>query len=389
ICFFALVGVSMALLGLNMMVTITTMRAPGLTWSRLPIFVWAVMATSVLMVLAAPMLVATLLMAAFDRTISTSFFIPGGGGSSYLFENLFWFFGHPEVYILAIPGFGIVLELLPVFTRKPLWGYRLAISGMLGVSLLSFFVWQHHLFVSGINADLRPFYMLSTEIISLPTGFIFLCFMGTLWRGRATFTVPMLFCMAWAFNFLIGGLSGVFLSDAPSDTTTHGSFFVMAHFHYTIMGGLVFTFFAAIYYWIPKMTGLRFNEMLGKIHFWLMFVAFNSTFLPLFVAGMEGQPRRVSEYAPHLQFINVWVSISAFVLGFSMLIFLANVIYSLIFVRLKAEANPWRSKSIEWLVPTPVPVHNFDELPVFDTDPYDYGTPLPLAGSRPAAAEAG
>src|SRR6202166_512549 len=227
ICFFALVGLSMCLLGLNMMATIIPMRAPGLTWSRLPIFVWSVFATSVLMVLAAPMLVATLLMAALDRTISTSFFIAGGGGSSYLFQNLFWFFGHPEVYVLALPGFGIVLELLPVFTRKPLWGYRLAVSGISGVTLASFFVWQHHLFVSGINADLRPFYMLSTEIISIPTGFIFLCVMGTLWKARSTFTVPMLFCMAWTFNFLIGGFSGGFPSDAPTDTSLPGSFLIM------------------------------------------------------------------------------------------------------------------------------------------------------------------
>ncbi|HWX95491.1 MAG TPA: cbb3-type cytochrome c oxidase subunit I, partial [Solirubrobacteraceae bacterium] len=353
IIFFALVGISMSLLGLNMLATIITLRAPGLTWSRLPIFVWSVLGTSVLMVLAAPMLVATLLMAALDRTISTSFFIPGGGGSSYLFENLFWFFGHPEVYILALPGFGIILELLPVFTRKPLWGYRLAVSGMLGVTLLSFFVWQHHLFVSGINADLRPFYMLSTEIISIPTGFIFLCAMGTLWKARISFSVPMLFCLAWVFNFLIGGLSGVFVSDTPSDTSTHGSFFTMAHFHYTIMGGLIFAFFAAIYYWVPKMTGLRFNEMLAKWHFWLMFVAFNSTFLPLFALGMLGQPRRVSQYASNLQGLNVWVSISAFVLGLSMLIFIWNTVYSMIFVRARAEQNPWRSKSIEWQIPHP------------------------------------
>jgi cytochrome c oxidase subunit 1 len=388
ICFFALVGISMALLGLNMMATIITMRAPGLTWSRLPIFVWSVFATSVLMVLAAPMLIATLLMAALDRTINTSFFVAGGGGSSYLFENLFWFFGHPEVYILALPGFGIVLELLPVFTRKPLWGYRLAVSGMLGVSLLSFFVWQHHLFVSGINADLRPFYMLSTEIISIPTGFIFLCVMGTLWKARSTFSVPMLFILGWTFNFLIGGLSGVFLSDTPSDTDTHGSFFVMAHFHYTIMGGLIFTFFAAIYYWVPKMTGLRFNEKLAKAHFWLMFISFNSTFMPLFVLGMKGMPRRVSTYEPNLHGLNVWVSISAFVLGFSMLIFIVNTIYSLIFVRLRAEANPWRSKSLEWQVPTPVPVNNFEQIPIFDSDPYDYGTPLPIGGARAASAGA-
>ena len=388
IMFFALVGISMALLGLNMMATIVTMRAPGLTWSRLPIFVWSVFATSVLMVLAAPMLVATLLMAALDRTISTSFFVAGGGGSSYLFENLFWFFGHPEVYILALPGFGIVLELLPVFTRKPLWGYRLAVSGMLGVSLLSFFVWQHHLFVSGINADLRPFYMLSTEIISIPTGFIFMCVMGTLWKARTTLSVPMLFCLGWAFNFLIGGLSGVFLSDTPSDTDTHGSFFVMAHFHYTIMGGLIFTFFAGIYYWIPKMLGLRFNERLAKAHFWLMFISFNSTFMPLFVLGMKGMPRRVSQYAPNLHGLNVWVSVSAFVLGISMLIFLWNAVYSLIFKRVPAEENPWRSKSLEWQVPTPVPVNNFEQIPVFDSDPYDYGTPLAVGAAAPAAAGA-
>jgi cytochrome c oxidase subunit 1 len=386
ILFFALVGLSMALLGLNMIATIMTMRAPGMTWSRLPIFVWSVVATAVLMVLAAPVLVATLLMAALDRTINTSFFVTAGGGSSYLFQNLFWFFGHPEVYILALPGFGIVLELLPVFTRKPLWGYRLAVSGMLGVSLMSFFVWQHHLFVSGINADLRPFYMLSTEIISIPTGFIFLCVMGTLWKARTSFSVPMLFVLGWTFNFLIGGLSGVFLSDTPSDTTTHGTFFSMAHFHYTIMGGLIFTFFAAIYYWVPKMTGLRFNERLAKWHFWLMFLAFNSTFMPLFVIGMKGQPRRVSEYAPNLHALNIWVSISAFVLGFSMLIFLYNVVYSLIFVRLRAEQNPWRSKSIEWQIPHPVPVHNFDQIPVFDADPYPYGTPLPVGGVAAAGA---
>ena len=388
IVFFALVGISMALLGLNMMATIITMRAPGLTWSRLPIFVWSVFATSVLMVLAAPMLVATLLMAALDRTINTSFFVAGGGGSSYLFENLFWFFGHPEVYILALPGFGIVLELLPVFTRKPLWGYRLAVSGMLGVSLMSFFVWQHHLFVSGINADLRPFYMLSTEIISIPTGFIFMCVMGTLWKARTSFTVPMMFVVAWTFNFLIGGLSGVFLSDTPSDTDTHGSFFVMAHFHYTIMGGLIFAFFAGIYYWVPKMLGLRLNEKLGKAHFWLMFVAFNSTFMPLFALGMEGMPRRVSTYSPALQTLNVWVSISAFVLGLSMLIFLFNVVYSLIFVREPATANPWNSKAMEWQVPTPVPVNNFEQIPVFDSDPYDYGIPISVGGGQPAAAGA-
>jgi cytochrome c oxidase subunit I len=256
------------------------------------------------------------------------------------------------------------------------------------VTLLSWLVWQHHLFVSGINSDLRPFYMLSTELISIPTGFTFLCGLMTLWRGQIRFTVPMLFCLAWFFNFLIGGLSGVFLSDVPSDVTTHGSFFSMAHFHYTIMGGLVFTFFAAIYYWVPKMTGYMLNARLGKVHFWTMFIAFNSTFAPLFAAGFLGQPRRVVSYPNNLHFINVWVSVSAFVLGLSMLVFLANFVYSLLFARIPAPANPWGALSLEWQLPSPVPVHDFDRLPVITGDPYGYGEDAgPVA--VPAASPAG
>ena len=372
---FILIAISLALVGLNLLTTILTMRAPGLTWARLPIFVWGVLATAFLMVLAAPVLVATMLMGMMDRAANTSYYLASGGGSPYLYENLFWFFGHPEVYILALPGFGIVLEILPVFSRKPLWGYRLAVAGMLGVAFLSFMVWQHHLFVSGINASLRPFYMLTTELISIPTGFIFLNAMGTLWRGRIRYTVPMLFALAFFFNFLIGGLSGIFLSDVPSDVTTHGSYFVMAHFHYTIMGGLVFAFFAATYYWLPKMTGVTLNERLGKIHFWLMFVFFNLTFFPLFAAGFLDMPRRVSTYAPHLQTLNDFVSVSAYVLGFSMLIFIGNLIWSLVFVRQPAETNPWFSRSLEWQVASPPPVHNFDRIPVITAGPYEYGVP--------------
>ena len=387
IMFFAFVGVSMCLLGLNMLATIVTMRAPGMTWSRLPIFVWGVASTSILNVLAAPVLIAALAMGLLDRTAQTTFYIASGGGSQYLYENLFWFFGHPEVYILALPGFAVLLEILPVFSRKPLWGYRLAVAGMLGVTLLSFLVWQHHLFMSGINSNLRPFYMLSTELISIPTGFTFLCGLMTLWRGSIRFTVPMLFALAWFFNFLIGGLSGIFNSDTPSDTTEHGSFFVMAHFHYTIMGGLIFTFFAAIYFWLPKMTGLELNERLGKIHFWSMFIAFNSTFLPLFVVGFKGMPRRVVTYDSSLQFLNDWASVSAFVLGASMLVFIANLVYSLLFARVRAERNPWDSLSIEWQLPSPVPVQNFDQIPTFDSDPYGYGDgAVPVA--RPAGAPA-
>jgi len=370
---FFLVAVAMILNAINLMVTIITMRAPGLSWNRLPIFVWSMLATTVLMLLGAPVLVAGLLMMTLDRTSGTNFFVAGAGGSPFLFENLFWFFGHPEVYILALPGFGIVLEILPVFARKPLWGYRLAVSGLLGVALLSFMVWQHHLFVSGINSNLRPFYMLTTELISVPTGFVFLAGMGTLWRARIRYTVPMLFCLAFFFNFLIGGLSGVFLSDVPSDVSLHGSYFVMAHFHYTIMGGLIFAFFGGFYYWLPKMNGLQLNERLAKIHFWTMFVFFNSTFLPLFALGLMGMPRRVSTYAPHLQFLNDWVSVSAFALGISMLVFLVNLVYSYGIVRIQADANPWQSRGLEWQVPTPVPLENFDEVPTILAGPYEYG----------------
>jgi cytochrome c oxidase subunit 1 len=383
---FILIAITLTIVGLNLLATILTMRAPGLSWNRLPIFVWGAAATSFLMVLAAPVLIAVMLMVMLDRTADTGFFLASVGGSPYLYENLFWFFGHPEVYILALPGFGIVLEILPVFARKPLWGYRLAVAGMLGVTLLSFMVWQHHLFVSGINASLRPFYMLTTELISIPTGFIFLNALGTLWRGRIHFAVPMLFALAFFWNFLIGGLSGIFLSDVPSDVTTHGSYFVMAHFHYTIMGGLVFAFFGGVYYWVPKMFGLVLNERLAKIHFWMMFVFFNLTFAPLFAAGFLDMPRRVSTYAPSLQTLNDFVSVSAFLLGASMLVFLANLIYSLVFARIPAPENPWLSRSLEWQLPTPVPFGNFPRIPVITSGPYEYGVPnAPPVGDFGAA----
>ena len=372
---FGLIAISMILVGINMIATIVNMRAPGLSWDRLPIFVWSVLATAALMVLGAPILISGLLMEALDRTASTSFFLAATGGSPFLYENIFWFFGHPEVYILALPGFGVVLEILPVFARKPLWGYRLAVAGMLGVSLLSFMVWQHHLFVSGINSDLRPFYMFTTELISVPTGFIFLVAMGTIWRARIRYTVPMLFSLAFFFNFLIGGISGVFLSDVPSDVSLHGSYFVMAHFHYTIMGGLVFAFFAGIYYWLPKMTGRSFNETLAKVHFWGMFIAFNSTFLPLFAVGMLGMPRRVVTYPAHLQWLNDWASVSAFVLGGFMLVFLANLVWSQLIRPIPAGPNPWSSLALEWQLPTPVPAGNFAEVPTILTGPYEYGVP--------------
>jgi cytochrome c oxidase subunit 1 len=241
------------------------------------------------------------------------------------------------------------------------------------VTLLSFFVWQHHLFDSGINPDMRPVFMLTTELISIPTGFIFLVALGTFWKAKIRFTVPMLFALGFYFNFLIGGISGVFLSDVPADTTEHGTFFVMAHFHYTIMGGLVFAFMAGVYYWLPKMMGIKLNQTLGKWHFWTMFIFFNATFLPLFAVGMAGQPRRVYEYARNLTTLNDWVSISSFLLGVSILIFLINFVYSTVIARVREQGNPWRSRGLEWQVPSPPPPGNFARVPVVLSGPYEYG----------------
>src|ERR1039457_6338874 len=382
---FGLMGISIILAGFNIIVTVINYRAPGMRWSRLPIFVWSMVTVSFLMVLATPVLVGGMYMLITDRPVEPAFFASQLGGSSYLYQNLFWFFGHPEVYILALPGFGIVSEILPVFCRKPLFGYRVAGAGMIGVALLSFFVWQHHLFDSGINPEMRPLFMLTTELISIPTGFIYLVAMGTFWKAKIRFTVPMLFALGLYFNFLIGGISGVFLSDVPADTTEHGSFFVMAHFHYTIMGGLIFAFMAACYYWLPKIMGIKLNQTLGKIHFWTMFVFFNSTFLPLFAVGRAGQPRRVFEYARSLQTLNDWVSISAFFLGGSILLFVINFVWSTVIVREREEGNPWQSRGLEWQLPSPPPPGNFARIPVVLSGPYDYGVKdaPPVADLRP------
>ncbi|MHB1988856.1 MAG: cytochrome c oxidase subunit I [Acidimicrobiales bacterium] len=372
---FGVIGLGMILAGFNLLVTIMHYRAPGMSWSRLPIFVWSILATSALLTLATPTLVAAGLFGILDRTAQTAFYVTERGGSSFLWENLFWFFGHPEVYIMALPGFGIVGEILPVFTRKPLFAYKVAAAGMFGVALLSFFVWQHHLFQSGINPDMRPLYMLTTELISIPTGFIYLVTLGTLWRARMRFEVPMLFALGMLFNFLIGGVTGVFLSDVPVDVTVHGSFFVMAHFHYTIMGGLIFALFAGIYYWIPKVSGRMLDQRLGRIHFWAMFIFFNITFFPLFIVGLLGQPRRVFEYAQNLQVWNDISSVGAFLLGTSFLIFVANFIWTIIVDPRPAPENPWDSLGLEWQTPTPVPYYNFERIPVILNDPYHYSEP--------------
>ena len=371
---FSLIGLSIMLSGLNMIVTVITLRAPGMRFTRLPIFVWGVFLTSFLGLLAAPALLGAIAMETFDRTYLATLFVPAGGGSPYLWENLFWFFGHPEVYIFILPAFGLIMEMLPVFTRRPLWGYRVAIGGLVGVTVLSFMVWQHHLFVSGLAPALRPFYMFSTEAISVPTGLIYLVALGSLWRARTRFSTPMLFIGAFLFNFLIGGFTGVFLSDVPSDFTLHGGYFVQAHFHYTIMGAEVFALMAGLVYYLPKMTGRTMDTRLTRFQFWAVFLSFNGTFLSLLSVGILGMPRRVISYAQYLQPLNVSATVFAYLLGGSMLLFLGTLIWNVVIRPVPAKENPWESLGVEWHLPTPTPVYNFDTVPTKWSLPYEYDT---------------
>jgi cytochrome c oxidase subunit I len=390
---FTLIGIAAVIAGINLLTTIFVMRAPGMSWSRMPIFVWSMVGVEFLSVLAPPVLACLLMMVGLDRAVQSSFFEASMGGSAFLYQELFWFFGHPEVYIFIIPAFGVALEILPVFARKPLFGYRLAVAGILGVSLLSWFVWNHHIFTSGIAPGLRPFFMTATELISIPTSVIFLNVLGTVWKSDLRLKLPVLFVFAMMFNFLIGGLTGVFLSDVPLDTTLHDSFFVVSHFHYTIVGGEIFALYAASYFWFPKITGKMLNERIGKWHFWTAFIFFNTTFLPMFAAGYLDQVRRSPVYAADLHGLNIWISVNGFLFGLSNLIWLGNMVYSWVFVKEKAPVNPWESRTLEWQLPTPIPADNFDRIPTIVSGPYDYGDPAapPVAewpGGAPLPAPA-
>lgn len=392
-----LAGCSSILGAVNVITTIITMRAPGMRWTRMPMTVWGIFGAALLAALGTSSFTADLLMILLDRTYNTSFFyastggnsVGAGGGSAWLSQNLFWFFGHPEVYLIVLPAFGIVMDLLSVFTRKPLFGYKTAVLGILGVVVLSFLVWAHHEFVSGWAPELRFMYMATTELISVPTGLVFLVALGTLWRGRVWTTVPMLFALSFLWNFVIGGLTGVYLSDVPLDVQLHGGMFVTAHFHYTIVGGALMGFFAAVYYWFPKMTGRMLDEKLGWISFWGIQIGFNVAFLSMFVVGLQGMPRRVADYDPIFATGNFITSIFAFLLIASVGVSFYNIAYSW-FVGEKAVANPWNALSLEWQVPTPVPLENFEEIPVVTSGPYEYGTPAaPTPGIERPGPEPG
>ncbi len=366
---------STAVAAVNVVTTIVTMRAPGMTWTRLPIFNWGVMATSVLGLFVMPSFMVSQTLTILDRGFATNFYNAYKGGSDWLYEHLFWIMGHPEVYVIVLPAFAVIMEVLPVFTRKPLFGYRTSIGGMLGVAALSTLVWAHHMFVTGWSPTASGPFMLTTELISIPTGLVFLAAIGTIWRGRVWLTMPMMFVLAFLWNFVIGGVTGLYLADVPTDVQLHGSMFVTAHFHYTLMGGAVMGFFAGVYYWYPKITGRMYNEKLARIHFWTTQIGFNVTFMAMFFVGLQGMPRRVGDYAPVFATGNYIASLGAFLLGASMMVFGYNLVSSARKGELAGD-NPWRAKTLEWQVPTPVPLENFEEIPVISAGPYEYGIPL-------------
>ena len=381
---------------INMLTTIITMRAPGMTWTRLPLFIWGIVGTAILTALSAPAWFSGLIQVLLDRAYQTTFFlniVPGsdtfvstaatGGGNAYLYEVTFWFFGHPEVYILAIPGWAALMEVTCVFSRKPAFTYKLAILGILGVTLNSFFVWGHHLFVSGWLPGLRGYYMLTTELISIPTGFIFITLLGTLWRGKLWMKLPLAWVFAFLWTFTIGGITGIYLSDVPLDIQLHGSYFVAGHFHYVILGSMLWGFFALAFYWFPKITGRYLDERLGWIHFWATNITFNVVFGIFFYLGWIGLPRRVADYSTIFDLGNTIASIFAFLLGAAMVVFFADVIWSWRYGR-KAGPNPWNAKTLEWQTTSPPPPENFPELPVVTAGPYEYGIRL-KPPSPPAA----
>ena len=353
--------------------TVVKMRAPGLSWRRLPIFSWSILFTGILSLLFTQAVAVALVMTVFDRAVGGAFFDPVMGGLPVLYQHIFWFYSHPAVYVMVLPSLGAMLEILPPFSRKPLFGYKWAVGGIIGISVLSALVWAHHMFTVNFDSAANVGFMLTTEAISVPTGLVFLAAIGTIWRGRLWLKTPMLFALAVIFNFLIGGVTEVFLSDVPADVHLQDTFWVVAHFHYTIVGAGIFGLFAAIYYWFPKMTGRMLNERLGKIHFWMMFLGFNLTFIPMFWLGINGMNRRVADYQPSLQGANTFVSLAGFFLGISFLFFVWNAIVSWRAGE-PAGPNPWGSRTLEWQTSSPPPELNFDGEPEVVGDPYGYGS---------------
>ncbi len=359
-----LTGLSSILGAINFYATIANMRARGMGWGRLPLFVWGLLVYTILIIFAMPVIAAAVTMLLADRHFGTHFFSPTQGGSALLYQHLFWFFGHPEVYIMILPGFGLVSEILPVFAKKPIFGYKAIAITTVSIAFLSFLVWAHHMFTTPTPIVVLIFVMLSSFLIAVPTGVKIFNWIATLWYGSIEFRTPLLFSAGFIALFLIGGISGVFLAVMPVDWQLNESYFVVAHIHFVLMGGSVFVVFAGIYYWFPKMTGRILDETLGKLSFWLMFFGFLCTFLIQHVIGLEGMPRRVYEYqnVGNLALFNLISTVGSFILGAGVVTTVINVARSLK-VGAIAGPDPWKANTLEWFTTSPPPVNNFDVIP--------------------------
>ncbi len=383
-------GASSIMGAVNYITTVVRLRAPGMTYMRMPLTVWGFLLTSILNVLFVPVLGAAMVLLFFDRVFGTQFFIAGstirGGGDPILFQHLFWIFGHPEVYILILPAWGIVGDLLSFFARKPAFGYRVTVASLIAVVVLSCVVYGHHMFTTGMSPLLGESFMLLTLIISVPTALLFLNWLGTLWRGAARMTTPMLFCVGMVFVFGIGGLTGLWLADVVADMYLHDTIFVVGHFHLIMAAALLLATFAAIYFWFPKMFGRMMSERLGKLHFWPTFISLNLVFIGQLLIGYAGMQRRLYdpsayEFLRHLLPWNKHISQAAYVLGAFQLVFVWNFFYSI--KRGKpAPANPWQVGTLEWTVASPPPHHNFDRIPVVVRGPHELGHPAAIARGK-------
>jgi cytochrome c oxidase subunit I len=372
-------GASSIATALNFLVTIITMRAPGMSFFRMPLLVWANFSTSLLVVIATPFIAASQFFVLLDRALGFNFFNPAKAGDVLMYQHVFWFYSHPAVYIMMLPGFGIISEIIAVKARKPIFGYRMMAFSLLAIVVLGFTVWAHHMFVSGMQPWIRVPMMVTTAIIAVPTGIKIFSWLATLWRGVLHLDTPMLFALGFLTMFTCGGISGVMLAMIPLTIHVSDTYFIVAHIHYVLFGGSLFTIFAGVYYWFPKMTGRMYDERLGKLHFWMTFVFFNLTFGPMHIIGVEGMPRRVSDYASKFADWNLFISLSSFVLGLSSLIFAYNIITSWRGGP-RATANPWRALTLEWQVSSPPPVFNFDAIPTVVGGPYEYGVPGAVHG---------
>ncbi len=369
-------GFSSILTGLNFIVTIHKLRCPGMTWWRLPVFVWALYATSAIQVLATPVVGMTLMLLIFERAFGVGVFNPALGGDPVLFEHFFWFYSHPVVYIMVLPAFGVIGEIIPVFSRKPLFGYRAVVVSSMGIALVGFVVWAHHMLVSGISDFSAQFFSIVTFLVAIPTAVKVFNWVSTMYKGSITFSTPMLYAMAFVFLFMIAGTTGIYLATLAVDVFYHDTYFVVAHFHYTIQGGAVIGLIAALHYWFPKMFGKMYNDLIARAAWFLIILGFNLTFLPQFVLGMQGMPRRYYDYLPQFADLHLASTIGAYINAFGYSLALLNLFWAMAVSKKKAPSNPYDALGLEWRTQSPPIKDNFETIPTVDDTPYAYGTPV-------------